>query len=110
MVGAIIPAVFSALWIVTLSAIAGYARFVPLENDRGIVHNVYYLHASEMGWIGLLVFLLMTVAVLVVTVLAAGPGSSGSRECHGQHGGQHNGSFATKLHGRFLVYPLYNGS
>ena len=37
----------------------GYVRFIPGENDRGIVHNIYYLHASEMGWIGLLVFLLM---------------------------------------------------
>ena len=37
----------------------GYARFIPLENDRGIVHNVYWLHASEMGWVGLVVFLLM---------------------------------------------------
>jgi hypothetical protein len=37
----------------------GYARFIPLESDRGIVHNIYYLHASEMGWIGMIVFLLM---------------------------------------------------
>jgi hypothetical protein len=37
----------------------GYVRFIPLESDRGIVHNIYYLHASEMGWIGLLLFLLM---------------------------------------------------
>jgi cell division protein FtsW (lipid II flippase) len=46
----------------------GYARFVPLENDRGIVHNVYYLHASEMGWIGLLVFLLMIGNFLLMAV------------------------------------------
>jgi cell division protein FtsW (lipid II flippase) len=37
----------------------GYARFIPLESDRGIVHNVFWLHASEMGWAGLAVFLLM---------------------------------------------------
>ena len=37
----------------------GYVRFIPGENDRGIVHNVFYLHASEMGWAGLVVFLLM---------------------------------------------------
>lgn len=37
----------------------GYTRFIPLESDRGIVHNIYLLHASEMGWIGLVVFLLM---------------------------------------------------
>jgi hypothetical protein len=47
---------------------SGYARFVPLENDRGIVHNVYYLHASEMGWIGLLVFLLMIGNFLLMAV------------------------------------------
>ena len=37
----------------------GYARFIPLESDRGIVHNIFWLHASEMGWAGLVVFLLM---------------------------------------------------
>jgi len=37
----------------------GYARFIPLESDRGIVHNIFWLHASEMGWPGLVVFLLM---------------------------------------------------
>lgn len=37
----------------------GYSLFIPLESDRGIVHNIYLLHASEMGWIGLAVFLLM---------------------------------------------------
>jgi O-antigen ligase len=36
-----------------------YSTYIPLDSDRGIVHNVYYLHASEMGWIGLIVFLLM---------------------------------------------------
>jgi O-antigen ligase len=36
-----------------------FSRFVPLEVDRGIVHNIYLLHAAEMGWIGLFVFLLM---------------------------------------------------
>ena len=36
-----------------------YSRFVPLEVDRGIVHNIYLLHAAEMGWFGLLLFLLL---------------------------------------------------
>jgi len=36
-----------------------YVSYIPGENDRGIVHNIYYLHASEMGWPGLVVFLLM---------------------------------------------------
>lgn len=36
-----------------------FSRFVPLEVDRGIVHNIYLLHAAEMGWIGLFIFLLM---------------------------------------------------
>jgi O-antigen ligase len=36
-----------------------FSRYVPLEIDRGIVHNVYLLHAAEMGWIGLVVFLLL---------------------------------------------------
>jgi len=37
----------------------GYARFIPLESDRGSVPNIFWLHASEMGWPGLVVFLLM---------------------------------------------------
>lgn len=36
-----------------------FSRFIPLEIDRGIVHNVYLLHAAEMGWIGLIVFVLL---------------------------------------------------
>ena len=36
-----------------------FSRFVPLEVDRGIVHNIYLLHAAEMGWVGLLLFLLL---------------------------------------------------
>jgi O-antigen ligase len=36
-----------------------YSRFIPKEIDRGIVHNIYLLHAAEMGWIGLAVFVLM---------------------------------------------------
>jgi O-antigen ligase len=36
-----------------------YSRFVPLEADRGIVHNVYLLQASELGWVGLAAFLLV---------------------------------------------------
>lgn len=34
-----------------------YSRFLPFRGDRGIVHNIYLLHASEMGWIGLAAFL-----------------------------------------------------
>lgn len=36
-----------------------YSRFIEKSVDRGIVHNIYLLHASEIGWHGLLVFLLM---------------------------------------------------
>ncbi len=36
-----------------------YARYIPNEVDRGIVHNVYLLHACEMGWIGLATFALL---------------------------------------------------
>ena len=36
-----------------------FSQFVPLEVDRGIVHNIYLLHAAEMGWLGLFVFVLM---------------------------------------------------
>lgn len=36
-----------------------YSRFIPNEGDRGIVHNIYLLHACEMGWPGLIAFLLM---------------------------------------------------
>jgi cell division protein FtsW (lipid II flippase) len=46
----------------------GYARYIPLQNDRGIVHNIYYLHASEMGWIGLLVFVLMIGNFLIMAM------------------------------------------
>ena len=37
----------------------GYADYIPLASDRGIVHNVYLLHASELGWLGLAAFLLV---------------------------------------------------
>jgi O-antigen ligase len=37
----------------------GFSRFIPSELDRGIVHNIYLLHAAEMGWAGLGVFLLV---------------------------------------------------
>jgi O-antigen ligase len=33
-----------------------YSRFIPLASDRGIVHNVYLLQASELGWAGLAAF------------------------------------------------------
>jgi hypothetical protein len=46
----------------------GYVRFIPGENDRGIVHNVFYLHASEMGWVGLVVFLLMIGSFFLMAV------------------------------------------
>lgn len=36
-----------------------FSRFVPLEIDRGIVHNIYLLHAAEMGWLGLVLFVLL---------------------------------------------------
>ncbi|MCB1734815.1 MAG: O-antigen ligase family protein [Gammaproteobacteria bacterium] len=36
-----------------------YVAFIDNPVDRGIVHNVYLLHACEMGWGGLAVFLLM---------------------------------------------------
>lgn len=36
-----------------------YIRFIDNPVDRGIVHNIYLLHACEMGWPGLIVFLLM---------------------------------------------------
>ena len=46
----------------------GYARYIPLQLDRGIVHNIYLLHASEMGWIGLLVFVFMIGNFLVMAM------------------------------------------
>lgn len=36
-----------------------YTKFIDDPTDRGIVHNIYLLHASEMGWGGLLVYLLL---------------------------------------------------
>ena len=36
-----------------------YAGYIPLASDRGIVHNVYLLHASELGWLGLAAFVLV---------------------------------------------------
>jgi len=36
-----------------------YADYIPLASDRGIVHNVYLLHASELGWLGLAAFVLL---------------------------------------------------
>ncbi|MEM7252236.1 MAG: O-antigen ligase family protein [Pseudomonadota bacterium] len=36
-----------------------YVNLIDDPVDRGIVHNVYLLHASEMGWLGLLVFVVM---------------------------------------------------
>jgi len=36
-----------------------YIRFIDSPVDRGIVHNIFLLHACEMGWIGMIVFLLI---------------------------------------------------
>jgi O-antigen ligase len=36
-----------------------YSKFIEKEVDRGIVHNIYLLQASETGWIGMVVFVLM---------------------------------------------------
>lgn len=36
-----------------------YVKFIDNPVDRGIVHNIYLLHACEMGWGGMAVFLLM---------------------------------------------------
>ncbi|MDX8410564.1 MAG: O-antigen ligase family protein, partial [Mariprofundaceae bacterium] len=36
-----------------------YVRFIDDPVDRGIVHNIYLLHACEMGWPGMVVFVLM---------------------------------------------------
>lgn len=41
-----------------------YSQYIPLESDRGIVHNVYLLHASELGWLGLAAFLAVIVRFL----------------------------------------------
>jgi hypothetical protein len=42
----------------------GYSRFIPLEVDRGVVHNIYLLNASELGWLGLGAFLVVIVGFL----------------------------------------------
>ena len=34
-----------------------YIRYIDNPVDRGIVHNTFLLHACEMGWLGLLVYL-----------------------------------------------------
>jgi O-antigen ligase len=36
-----------------------YSRYIPNEMDRGIVHNIYLLHACEMGWPGLVAFVIL---------------------------------------------------
>ena len=43
-----------------------YVRFIDDPVDRGIVHNIYLLHACEMGWPGLIVFLLMIVNFFLI--------------------------------------------
>lgn len=41
-----------------------YVRFIPFEVDRGIVHNIYLLHASELGWLGLAAFVVVILGFL----------------------------------------------
>jgi O-antigen ligase len=36
-----------------------YSAYIPGAFDRGIVHNIYLLQASELGWVGLAAFLLV---------------------------------------------------
>jgi O-antigen ligase len=36
-----------------------YIEHIDSIVDRGIVHNIYLLHASEMGWIGMIAFCLV---------------------------------------------------
>ena len=36
-----------------------FSSYIDKEADRGIAHNIYLLHASEMGWIGMAIFILM---------------------------------------------------
>jgi O-antigen ligase len=48
-----------------------YSRFIPNEMDRGIVHNIYLLHACEMGWLGLIAFVLLIVNYLWIGARAA---------------------------------------
>ena len=36
-----------------------YSRFIPKETHPGIVHNIYLLHACEMGWVGLFAFVVL---------------------------------------------------
>jgi len=45
-----------------------YIRFIDNPVDRGIVHNIYLLHACEMGWPGLIIFLLMIGNFLLIGV------------------------------------------
>lgn len=37
-----------------------YIDYIESEVDRGIVHNIFLLHACEMGWIGMIVFIILT--------------------------------------------------
>ena len=41
-----------------------YIKFIDNPVDRGIVHNIFLLHACEMGWIGMFVFILLTLNFL----------------------------------------------
>jgi len=45
-----------------------YSSYIPFESDRGIVHNVYLLHASELGWLGLATFLLVVARFLWLAI------------------------------------------
>lgn len=37
-----------------------YINYIESEVDRGIVHNIFLLHACEMGWLGMAVFIILT--------------------------------------------------
>ena len=45
-----------------------YAEYIPLESDRGIVHNIFLLQASELGWLGLAAFLALVGGFLWMAV------------------------------------------
>jgi len=54
-----------------------YSRYLPVEGDRGIVHNIYLLQASELGWLGLAAFLLVILNFLWKGLLMVGTAREG---------------------------------
>lgn len=44
---------------------------IPLVDRSGIVHNIYYLTAAELGYVGLLAFVLLTLAPVLVAAAGA---------------------------------------